>query len=207
MKKDIKEILNYDIIEHAGIGDIRFGMSMEEFSQLYDVQKAIKNKILRIPMDLDKVTYYNAYYMFDDSVCLAFDIEKKLYSIYLYKNFKGKLNGKIGIGSYFGELRALRKDIVFCDDFDGYVLGTGWGRFKIMLDEDEYPTGEIDGKFIAPAWHWHRDFHLGKLDHYKIESISMEAWDRDNPDSSANWCQYLDEWIEPEEKYLTIRYI
>ncbi len=206
MKKDIREILHYDIIENVGIGNIRFGTTMEDFSKYYDIQKGIEDGTLEIPKQLDRITDYNAYCMFNDSIYLSFDQDERLYSCGLYRNFQGKLNGKIGIGSYFGELRALRKDIAFCDDFDGYVLGTGWRRFQIMLDEDEYPTGEIDGEFVVPAWHWHRDFHLGKLDHYKIESISMEAWDRSNPDSSANWCQYLDDWVEPEEKYLQIRY-
>jgi len=206
MKKDIKEILNYDIIENVGIGDIRFGMSLEEFESLYNIKDLLKLDIIKEPnIHMNKIIGYS-YELFNRSVNISF-YKNKLIAIHLYQNFQGKLNGKIGIGSYFGELRALRKDIAFCDDFDGYVLGTGWGRFKFMLDEDEYPTGEIDGKFIAPAWHWYRDFHLGKLDHYKIESFSMEAWDRNNPDSSASWCQYLDEWIEPEEKYLEIRYI
>ena len=198
--KDIKEILHYDIIENVGIGEIRFGMSEEEFLELYDIEKVKKEGLIHAEK-------YRTYSIHNDSIILCFSNleDKELYYIRLENNFQGKLNGKIGIGSYFGELRALRKDIRFCDDFDGYILGTGY-RFKFMLDEDEYPTGEINGEFIAPAWHWHRDFHLGKLDHYKIESISMEAWDRSDADHSEWWCSYLDDWIEPEEKYLEIRY-
>jgi len=198
MKKDIQEILNYDIIENVGIGDVQFGMSEKYFLELYDVKKGVKDNIF---VDNNR----GSYYFKDRSIYIDFNIEKKLYSIGVYTNFQGKLNGKIGIGSYFGELRALRKDIRFCDDFDGYILGTGY-RFQFMLDEDEYPTGELNGEFIAPAWHWHRDFHKGKLDHYKIESISMEAWNRSNANHTEWWCDYLDDWVEPEDKYLEIRY-
>ena len=145
--------------------------------------------------------------MFDDSVCLDFDKDKKLYSCGLYSNFKGKLNGKIGIGSYFGELRALRKDIDFCDDIEGYVVGTGCSRLQIKFDEDEYPGEVVDGEYIGQAyWHWYRDFHLGKIDHYRIESISMEICDRNRPYDSDTWCYHIKDWVEPEEKYLEIRY-
>ena len=56
MKKDIREILHYDIIENVGIGDIKFGMTMDEFSKYYDVQKGIKDGILRIPKQLLIIT-------------------------------------------------------------------------------------------------------------------------------------------------------
>ena len=46
MKKDIKEILNYDIIEHAGIGDIRFEMSEKEFLEKYNVEKGEKEGLI-----------------------------------------------------------------------------------------------------------------------------------------------------------------
>ena len=200
-KKDIREILHYDIIENVGIGDIRFGMSEEEFLELYDIEKGKKENLIY----QDK---YKNYILFHGGVFLHFTnfAVRTLSLIRLENNFKGKLNGKIGIGSYFGELRALRKDIQFCDDTDSFILGTGC-RFQFMLDEDEYPTGEINGEFIAPAWHWHRDFHIGKLDHYKIESFSMEPWDRNNPFDKVWWCEYhLNNWIEPEEKYLEVRY-
>ena len=130
-----------------------------------------------------------------------------MYSCGLYSNFKGKLNGKIGIGSYFGELRALRKDIDFCDDIEGYVVGTGCSRLQIKFDEDEYPGEVVDGEYIGQAyWHWYRDFHLGKIDHYRIESISMEICDRNRPYDSDTWCYHIKDWVEPEEKYLEIRY-
>jgi hypothetical protein len=198
-KKDIREILHHDIIENVGIGDIRFGMSEEEFLELYDIEKAKEENIAQGPRE-------TGYWFFEDSIQVYFNNKSKLSYIYLQNNFQGKLNSKIGIGSYFGELRALRKDIQFCDDTDSFILGTGC-RFQFMLDEDEYPTGEINGEFIAPAWHWHRDFHIGKLDHYKIESFSMEPWDRNNPFDKVWWCEYhLNNWIEPEEKYLEVRY-
>lgn len=189
MKKDIKEILNYDIIENVGIGDVRFGMSENDFLKLYDVEKGIKDDIF---IGKDR----GSYYFQDRSIYISFNMENLLDSLGLYNNFQGKLNGKIGIGSYIGELRALRKDIFVYAGDEGLCLGTGF-RFIIEIDDDPLE------KYITPNY---SNFTKGSLDEFKIISISMEAWDRSDADHSEWWCSYLSEWIEPEEKYLEIRY-
>jgi len=199
MKKDIRDILDYDIIPDCGIGDIRFGMTMDNFSELYDIEK----DTLKIP--LDGIKEYNAYYMFDNSICLDFDKNKKLHSIALSRNFQGKLNGKIGIGSYIGELRALRKDVGVYEGDNGLILGTGY-RFRIMPDEEELEVQYIDGVKHEDCIPDYPNFAQGAIDHYRIEDIFMESWDRTKPTSCINWCYYLENWIEPEEKYLEIRY-
>ena len=196
MKKDIREILNYDIIENVGIGDIKFGIKEEEFLEIYSLGS-----------DTSHIVKESGYWFFDDSIQVYFNQYSSLSYISLRNNFKGKLNGKIGIGSYFGELRALRKDIDYCDDIEGYVVGTGCSRLQINFDENEYPGKVVDGEYIGPAYgHWYRDFHLGKIDHYRIESISMEICDRNNPYDSDTWCYHIKDWVDPEEKYLEIRY-
>jgi len=190
MKKDIKEILNYDIIENVGIGDIRFGMSEKEFFGLFDIPKAINEKITQGLKE-------SGYWFFNDSIQIYFNSLKKLSYISLRNNFQGKLNGKIGIGSYIGELRALRKDIFVYRGDEGLCLGTGF-RFIIEIDDDPFE------KYITPNYN---DFAKGSLDEFKITSISIGPWSRSDPDHRQWWCHYLDEWIEPEEKYLEIRYI
>jgi len=203
MKKDINEILYYDIIENSGIGDVQLGMTMDNFSELYD----IKNNLLRIP--LDGIKEYNAYYMFNDSVCLDFDRNKKLYSIALSGNFKGKFMGKIEVGSRFGDLRALRKDMQYELDTNSLYLGTGY-KFRFLLEPHIEQTYGLDVS----------DYYSGKIDDWYISSIDIEKWERDgfhpndsiwcswtNKDRSPNmWGKPDEEWVEPEEKYLKTRY-
>ncbi len=222
MRKSLIEILNYDIIENVGLGDIRFGMTHEEFLKKYNLEDDIKNGIARQVIGRDG-SILEAYSIAKDSIHISFEngildsiilsgingrfsleyeMLQKTNDISSLIDFKGKLNGKIGIGSRFGELRAIRRDMQYDDDTEGFYLGIGY-KFEIRLE----PPCEF------PTW-FESSFCEGKIDDWYIDTIIMKKWDKDDEYNLdwTQWCRWTEEgdcinnWVEPEEKYLKIRY-
>ena len=207
--KNIDEILHYDIIENVGIGSLQFGMNIYEFFDNYDVKTAMEEGKLEIVESSANASYIID--MFTNSIHLAFDKDEKLEFISLSGNhdkdecytsvFKGKFMGKIALGSKFGELRALRRDMQYEMDTESIYLGTGY-KFRFMLESENISTY---GEEI-------RNFYKGEIDDWFIEKIYLQKWEKNRFDSETFWCYWrqssegLNIWIEPEEKYLDVRY-
>ena len=194
----LEELLNCEIKENVGIGDICFGMSEEEFYNRYNIEYYIERGIILF----NAFDNYIKYYLFDESINLLFkklkDSSTFLDGIYLSNHFRGKFLGNITIGSSLGELRAFRKDIQW--EEDKLFLGSGY-RIKIEVDIDQktYLSHGLD------------DFYTGAIDHCPITKIMMNPWCRDEywcNDSTALWLggKQGDKWIEPDENYLETRY-
>ena len=160
MKKDAKEILNYDIDFDTGLGDeIRFCMTKDEFFNQYNIEEYLSS---------NQATYKNGVLrLFDNSITLFFSPSDnfKLISINVSNLFKGKYLGKIGVGTPFGELRALKQDDLHMDD--NFHIGEGYMN-EIVLDEDEYRERcKKEGKLVGNPIYYYN----GEVDDCNIYSI------------------------------------
>ena len=208
--KPIDEILHYDIIENVGIGSLQFGMSIYEFLDNYDVKRAMEKGKLEIDKSDANASYIIE--MFNKSIHLGFDKDEKLTFISLSgdydkdenftSEFKGTFMGKIALGSKFGELRALRRDMQYEMDTESIYLGIGY-KFRFMLESENISTY---GEEI-------KNFYKGEVDNWFIEKIYLEKWEKSRIDAETFWCYWtqqssegLNIWVEPEENYLNVRY-
>ena len=133
MKKDAKEILHYDIVSDAGLGEIHFGMTKDEILEKYNIEEYIASGECIITGN--RIAFYN---LFEESIILGFDKEENfvLVSIFVQNQFKGKYLNQITISSPFIELYKLKKETLRYDD--EMFFPDGSYDFYVELDIDGY---------------------------------------------------------------------
>jgi hypothetical protein len=162
MKKDAKEILNYEIFPEIGLGDdIRLGMTRDEIMEKYNIEDYIESNECTI-----SGSTMDFYHLFDSSIIFGFIREENfmLVSILLENKFKGKYLNEITIGTPFKTLYELTKDEMMIEDDDLFIIGSY--NFYMTLDFDECEKRLDDNVSVYST-----RCEEGYIDTCKIESI------------------------------------
>jgi len=167
MKKDAKEILNYEIFPEIGLGDdIRLGMTRDEIMEKYNIEEYVESNECKLVQDREVEGGGFVIYLFDESIILNFSKKENfmLVSIFLQNKFKGKYLNEITIGTPFKTLYELTKDEMMIEDDDLFIIGSY--DFYMTLDFDECEKRLDDNVSVYST-----RCEEGYIDTCKIESI------------------------------------
>jgi hypothetical protein len=129
---------SYEIIKSTSLGEIKIGMSIEEFLQLSLNNRTIRKELINLEGD-----YYDIYNIYEDDQ-IVYSVEpdeEKVWRIWIYgKNLKTEKG--IGIGNSLGEIRKHYKIKYF---------SVGEGQVAIILEDFEY-SFLLDSRQIRKKW-------------------------------------------------------
>jgi len=138
MKKDVKEILHYDIIPDLGLGEIHFGMTKDKIFEKYNIEESITLGESKLVLHTKVQGGGATLYLFNESIILYFHKKENfvLVSILLENQFKGKYLNQITIGTPFIKLYELKRETLRYDD--EMFFPDGSYDFYVGLDMDKY---------------------------------------------------------------------